>query len=181
MTGRGRDVLFGREAIELRADALAPKGGARAPRKARRGEPVAGVAGMDMGLLGRLKAVRAALAREGNVPAYVVFPDRTLIEMAASRPASLAALARVHGVGAASARWNLAESETMAAQRTVMWVNEEGRATEPSVASMFTITCILISLVRYCNDVFRLPNFTKYICKYNLFSYRVKLIVSPDR
>ena len=34
------------------------------------------------------------------MPAYVVFPDRTLIAMASERPASLAALGEVHGVGA---------------------------------------------------------------------------------
>jgi ATP-dependent DNA helicase RecQ len=35
------------------------------------------------------------------VPAYVVFPDRTLAEMAVRRPRSLAALAEVRGVGPA--------------------------------------------------------------------------------
>jgi ATP-dependent DNA helicase RecQ len=35
------------------------------------------------------------------VPAYVVFPDRTLAEIAARRPRSLAALADVRGVGPA--------------------------------------------------------------------------------
>jgi ATP-dependent DNA helicase RecQ len=35
------------------------------------------------------------------VPAYVVFPDRTLAEMAVSRPSSIIALGRVHGVGPA--------------------------------------------------------------------------------
>jgi ATP-dependent DNA helicase RecQ len=34
------------------------------------------------------------------VPAYVVFPDRTLAEMAVRRPRSLTALAEVRGVGA---------------------------------------------------------------------------------
>jgi ATP-dependent DNA helicase RecQ len=33
------------------------------------------------------------------VPAFVVFPDRTLVEIAARRPQSLAALADVRGVG----------------------------------------------------------------------------------
>ena len=34
------------------------------------------------------------------MPAYVVFPDRTLIAMAEARPATFDALAEVHGVGA---------------------------------------------------------------------------------
>ncbi|HJR68375.1 MAG TPA: ATP-dependent DNA helicase RecQ [Gemmatimonadaceae bacterium] len=55
----------------------------------------------DAALLGELKALRGRIAREEKVPAYVVFPDRTLAEMALKRPASLAALADVHGVGPA--------------------------------------------------------------------------------
>ena len=47
-----------------------------------------------------LKAWRAGIARDHNVPAYVVFHDVTLAEMAASRPDSLAALAAISGVGA---------------------------------------------------------------------------------
>ena len=55
----------------------------------------------DAALLGDLKALRGRIAREEKVPAYVVFPDRTLAEMALRRPASLAALEDVHGVGPA--------------------------------------------------------------------------------
>ncbi len=55
----------------------------------------------DAALLGELKALRGRIAREEKVPAYVVFPDRTLAEMALRRPASLTALEEVHGVGPA--------------------------------------------------------------------------------
>ncbi|HZO20383.1 MAG TPA: HRDC domain-containing protein, partial [Gemmatimonadaceae bacterium] len=55
----------------------------------------------DAALLGELKALRGRIAREEKVPAYVVFPDRTLAEMAVRRPASLAALEDVRGVGPA--------------------------------------------------------------------------------
>jgi ATP-dependent DNA helicase RecQ len=55
----------------------------------------------DAALLGELKALRGRISREEKVPAYVVFPDRTLAEMALRRPASLAALEEVHGVGPA--------------------------------------------------------------------------------
>jgi len=47
-----------------------------------------------------LKAWRAEVAREHNLPAYVVFHDATLAEMARSQPDSLAALAGISGVGA---------------------------------------------------------------------------------
>ena len=50
-------------------------------------------------LLGRLRALRSAIARAEKVPSYVVFADRTLIEMAARRPKSLDAMGAIHGVG----------------------------------------------------------------------------------
>ena len=46
-----------------------------------------------------LRKRRKELADSGGVPPYVVFPDRTLREIAASRPQSLDALAEVFGVG----------------------------------------------------------------------------------
>ena len=52
-------------------------------------------------LLAVLKALRLALARERGVPAYVVFPDRALIDMVRRRPRSEAEFAAVNGVGAA--------------------------------------------------------------------------------
>ena len=54
----------------------------------------------DAPLLSALKARRRALAEAQGVPAYVIFPDRTLIEMAENRPDTLDAMARITGVGA---------------------------------------------------------------------------------
>ena len=61
----------------------------------------AGFDGVDGELLGRLKALRRELAIARAVPAYVIFADRTLVEMAATKPQTASALARVKGVGAA--------------------------------------------------------------------------------
>jgi ATP-dependent DNA helicase RecQ len=47
----------------------------------------------------RLRAWRAAAAKEQGVPAYVIFHDATLREIAASPPSTLQALATVNGVG----------------------------------------------------------------------------------
>ncbi|HEX6964594.1 MAG TPA: ATP-dependent DNA helicase RecQ [Gemmatimonadaceae bacterium] len=55
----------------------------------------------DANLLAELKSLRSTIARADKVPAYVVFPDRTLLEMAARRPRTLAALADIRGVGPA--------------------------------------------------------------------------------
>jgi ATP-dependent DNA helicase RecQ len=50
-------------------------------------------------LLQRLKTLRARLARERHVPAYVIFTDRTLIDLAAKRPLTRWDFGEVHGVG----------------------------------------------------------------------------------
>ena len=50
-------------------------------------------------LFARLRVLRRRLADEKRVPAYVVFTDRTLLEMAARRPRTLDELLAVPGVG----------------------------------------------------------------------------------
>src|SRR5512136_100937 len=52
-------------------------------------------------LLSALKAKRRALAEAQGVPAYVIFTDRSLIEMAETRPHTLDEFARIGGVGSA--------------------------------------------------------------------------------
>jgi ATP-dependent DNA helicase RecQ len=97
VTERGRAILRGAERLMLREDVLAPTARRRRGRRAE----APGELGTDAaGLLAALKARRHELAQQLGVPAYVVFPDRTLIEMATRRPASLNALAEIHGVGA---------------------------------------------------------------------------------
>jgi ATP-dependent DNA helicase RecQ len=48
-----------------------------------------------------LKRLRSRLAKDEEVPAYVIFPDRAVREIARVQPQSLAQLAQVHGVGPA--------------------------------------------------------------------------------
>jgi ATP-dependent DNA helicase RecQ len=55
----------------------------------------------EQSLLERLREVRTTLARRDKVPAYVVFADRTLRELARSRPSTRDQMAGVHGVGPA--------------------------------------------------------------------------------
>jgi ATP-dependent DNA helicase RecQ len=55
----------------------------------------------DEDLLARLKRKRMELARERQVPAYVIFSDRSLIDMATKRPRTIDEFATVHGVGRA--------------------------------------------------------------------------------
>jgi ATP-dependent DNA helicase RecQ len=53
----------------------------------------------DKALFTALKTLRMEIAREQNIPPYIVFHDKTLREMAIAKPASPEALMRVAGVG----------------------------------------------------------------------------------
>jgi ATP-dependent DNA helicase RecQ len=55
----------------------------------------------DAPMFAALRALRSEIARAEQVPAYVVFPDRTLAEFAVRRPRTLAAMSAVRGVGPA--------------------------------------------------------------------------------
>ncbi len=92
ITERGEDLRRGISLFHFRA----------APARAKpRAETIAAGDGGDPDLLAALKAVRLTLARERQVPAYVIFSDRTLIDMTALQPRDLAEFAQVNGVGAA--------------------------------------------------------------------------------
>ena len=73
----------------------------REPRGRRDKEAERPLDGDQAALLDALKALRLELARARGVPAYIVFPDRTLIDMARRRPRTEAEFAEVNGVGAA--------------------------------------------------------------------------------
>jgi ATP-dependent DNA helicase RecQ len=91
MTDAARPILRGEEDVTLRRDTI--RRAAHAPARALVSED-------DAPLLAALKARRRAFAEAARVPAYVVFTDRTLIEMAEKRPATLDDMARIGGVGA---------------------------------------------------------------------------------
>ncbi|MFN2308084.1 MAG: DNA helicase RecQ [Paracoccaceae bacterium] len=93
MTEAARPILRGEAGIELRRDTItAARGTGPAVRQM--------VSEEDAPLLSALKAKRRALAEKQGVPAYIIFNDRTLIEMAEKRPMTLDDLARIGGVGA---------------------------------------------------------------------------------
>ena len=97
VTDEGRRVLKGDQRIELRKDLAGPAKGSRREKRATAASVVVGAA--DTTLLAALKALRAKLAQTQRVPAYVVFSDRTLIELATHRPDSARAMREIHGVG----------------------------------------------------------------------------------
>jgi len=106
MTEAAEPVLRGRARLDLRR---AP---ARATTRAGRRRAAAGaaappgqsLAGPDADLFERLRAERRAIADEQGVPAYVVFHDATLREIATRRPTGTSELLAVPGIGAAKAQ-----------------------------------------------------------------------------
>jgi len=59
------------------------------------------LSGADEALLARLRDLRRTISKQDQVPAYVVFTDRTLAEMAVRRPTATDTLGAIRGVGAA--------------------------------------------------------------------------------
>ncbi|MBT7802125.1 MAG: DNA helicase RecQ [Tateyamaria sp.] len=92
MTDAALPILRGLASINLRRDTI--KAAVRRPTV------TSMLSEEHAPLLSALKAKRRGLAEVANVPAYIIFPDRTLIEMAERRPKNLDQMARVNGVGA---------------------------------------------------------------------------------
>jgi len=93
LSEKSRPVLRGERAVVLVKPA-AKAGGAKAGRFD--GDSWDGV---DRDLFEALRQVRAAIAAERDVPAYVIFGDGTLRDMARQRPGSLETMRGVWGVG----------------------------------------------------------------------------------
>jgi ATP-dependent DNA helicase RecQ len=93
MTQIAQPILRGRETVALRREKTATAAAIR--KKTERPE----LSGDAADLFQRLRTERARLAREQNVPAYVIFHDATLAAIAAARPADEAALAQIPGMG----------------------------------------------------------------------------------
>ena len=97
LTEASRGVLAGERRVALRREpAKAPRAARTTSRGAAAAAPLAGEAA---GTFERLRAWRAATAKEQGVPAYVIFHDATLRQIAAEEPRTLAELGRVSGVG----------------------------------------------------------------------------------
>jgi ATP-dependent DNA helicase RecQ len=98
VTDAGRAVLKGKATIQLRQDMVTA--GKKAARKAAAASAL-GDSEDDKDLFRALRVRRSALAKAQAVPAYVVLPDRSLIDMVHRKPATLAEMAEVHGIGEA--------------------------------------------------------------------------------
>jgi ATP-dependent DNA helicase RecQ len=91
----GRDFLRDKPTLMLRVPP------ATRVRRVASSAAQSAIADADRALFEALRQKRTELARAQNVPPYVIFHDRTLVELAAARPASRAEMARIPGVGEA--------------------------------------------------------------------------------
>jgi ATP-dependent DNA helicase RecQ len=114
LTDASAAVLRQQRQVLLRSEPERPPKAAKATR-VRRGEQV-DLPAEAAGVFEHLRAWRAGAAKEQGVPAYVIFHDATLREIAATRPASLAELGKVSGIGESKlARYGQQVLEALAA------------------------------------------------------------------
>jgi ATP-dependent DNA helicase RecQ len=107
---QGRQFLREKPPLNLRAVKKAKKTARRETRDA--------LPATDHALFEKLRARRLELARAQQVPPYVIFHDKTLADMAARRPRSVAELAATPGVGEAKlARYGQAFLEVINAHQ----------------------------------------------------------------
>jgi ATP-dependent DNA helicase RecQ len=95
LTETSRPVLKGEQSVYMRS--VLPRKAKAA--KSRRGAGAA-LPAADAGLLEQLKTWRMEQAKQQGVPAFVIFHDRTLAEIAAARPVDMDALGGISGIGA---------------------------------------------------------------------------------
>jgi ATP-dependent DNA helicase RecQ len=94
LTERGRALVAGEETFSYREGDKT-----RAKTKGAKKRADQTVVPGDASLLSQLKKLRLGLARARNVPAYVVFPDSTLLELARARPTTLEDMSGINGIG----------------------------------------------------------------------------------
>ena len=97
ITEKGQRLLQDEEDFRFRKEAMRPD--KPAGRRASKGAALAGLTGHDAEMFIVLKALRLSIAKERGVPAYVVFLDKTLAEMASQRPGNKKEFGAINGVG----------------------------------------------------------------------------------
>ncbi|WP_414639685.1 DNA helicase RecQ [Aquabacterium sp.] len=100
LTDSARAVLKGEVNLTLREAVEAPRRGRATKSGGKAASAPADLIGDALSRYNDLKAWRAGVAREHNLPAYVVFHDATLADMARIAPQTLGELGSISGVGA---------------------------------------------------------------------------------
>jgi ATP-dependent DNA helicase RecQ len=101
LTSLGRQVMLRQQTVALALPVLERK---TPPKKKTAANAVAGPADYNVAVFEALKKWRRERAARMGKPAYLVFPDKTLQELARALPESPADLLRVRGIGPAKAQ-----------------------------------------------------------------------------
>jgi ATP-dependent DNA helicase RecQ len=96
LTEASNEVLARTREVRLRQE---PKRAAKTARSAKAKAPQQELSPDTQPVFERLRAWRAATAKEQGVPAYVIFHDATLRQIASEGPSTLAELGTINGVG----------------------------------------------------------------------------------
>lgn len=95
LTAEANRVLRGQVVVHLRKQTVKPK-----VKKEKIKKEYEFIEDTDLGLLKELKALRMTYARAENIPPYIIFHDKTLMEMVAIKPKTLEEMEEISGVGA---------------------------------------------------------------------------------
>ena len=104
LAAKSRPILRGEESFQLRKDAAPTvKNTGKKSAKVQRGQRMRGISSdmedIRMDLWEELRSLRAQIARQHSLPAYVVFHDSTLKEIARRLPDSLEEMGNISGIG----------------------------------------------------------------------------------
>lgn len=99
LTEASKPVLKGQQAVTLRRYVKPERTRNASARSAQRADPSAGMAPRERARWDRLRAWRTDTAKRDGVPAYVIFHDATLAEIARSEPDTIDDLRQIPGIG----------------------------------------------------------------------------------
>ena len=100
LTEKSRGLLDGEETVLMKmAKEQEPAAKAQKMRKGRAGAESREMGEGEQSLFERLRALRTQIAREEKVPPYIVFSDKTLVDMCMKKPRTKAEMLAVSGVG----------------------------------------------------------------------------------
>lgn len=99
VTAEGRSFLREKPPLHMRLDPKTGGGVGRKTAKRTAAQAASLESEADRALLDQLKTLRLSIAKAGNIPPYVVFHDKTLIDMVVRKPATLEAMQDVPGIG----------------------------------------------------------------------------------
>jgi ATP-dependent DNA helicase RecQ len=102
LTSQARPLMEGDGTFRYRPDISKPKGKSAAARKT--AAIAQDLSADENDMLAKLKELRRRLASDKGVPPYLIFADRSLVDMAVKKPVNREEFANVHGVGEAKLR-----------------------------------------------------------------------------